>query len=110
LADDFFAEFDAVVRAKHGQGPNRARGSAVRRQHVFLRPITLGAIARRTRIDHGNALTGRAASASHGVSHGLSPGVSRREPGPHVVPNWAWAAMIFLVALLLYLVRWLNEG
>lgn len=110
LADDFFDEFDAVVRAKHGQGPNRARGSPVRRQHVFLRPITLGGIARRTRVDHGSPLTGRAASASHGMSHGLSHGVSRRQPGSHVVPNWAWAAMIFLVALLLYLARWLNEN
>ncbi|HEY4295307.1 MAG TPA: carbon monoxide dehydrogenase, partial [Paraburkholderia sp.] len=107
---DFFDEFDAVVRAKYGQGPNRARGSPVRRQHVFLRPIMLGGIARRTRIDHGNTLTGRAASASHGVSHGLSHGVSRRQPGSHVVPNWAWAVTIFLVALLLYLARWLNES
>jgi carbon monoxide dehydrogenase subunit G len=105
LADDFFAEFDAVVRAKHGQGPNRARGSTARRQHVFLRPITLGGIARRTRMDHGSTLTGRAASASHGLSHG----VSRREPCPHAVPNWAWAAMIFLVALLLYVARWISE-
>jgi hypothetical protein len=55
-------------------------------------------------------MTGRAASASHGVSHGLSHGVSRREPGSHVVPNWAWAVMIFLVALLLYAARWLSEA
>jgi carbon monoxide dehydrogenase subunit G len=109
LADDFFAEFNAVVRAKHGQGPNRARGSGLRRQHVFLRPITLGSIARRTRSEHGSALTGRAASASHGISHGLSHGVSRREPGPHALPNWAWAVMIFVVALLLYVARWISE-
>jgi carbon monoxide dehydrogenase subunit G len=105
IADDFFAEFDAVVRAKHGQGPNRARGSGARRQHVFLRPITLGGIARRTRMDHGNRLTTRAASASHGWPHS----VSHREPNPHALPNWAWAAMIFLVALLLYLARWFSE-
>jgi carbon monoxide dehydrogenase subunit G len=110
LADDFFTEFDAVVRARHGQGPNRARGSPVRRQHVFLRPITLAGIARRTRMEHGNAMTGRVASASHGVSQGLSHGVSRREHGSHVVPNWAWAVMIFLVALLLYAARWLSEA
>ncbi|MEA3128754.1 MAG: hypothetical protein QOF46_549 [Paraburkholderia sp.] len=108
LADDFFDEFGAVVRAKHGQGPNRAR-AASRRQHVFLRPITLGGVARRTRIDHGNALSGRAASASHGAAHGVSHGVSHREPGAHAVPNWAWAAMIFLVALLLYVARWISE-
>jgi carbon monoxide dehydrogenase subunit G len=109
LADDFFAEFDAVVRAKYGHGPNRARGSTVRRQHVFLRPITLSGIARRTRLDHGNVLAGRATSASQGVSHDLSRGVSQREPGSHVIPNWAWAVMIFLVALLLYAARWLSE-
>ncbi|MDR6409533.1 CoxG family protein [Paraburkholderia terricola] len=109
LADDFFEEFAAVVRAKHGQGPNRARGSAVRRQHVFLRPITLGSVARRTRADHGNALPGRAAGAAHGASHGVSPGVSHPEPSPHAVPNWAWAVMIFLVALLLYVARWISE-
>lgn len=105
LADDFFTEFDAVVRAKHGQGPNRARGSALRRQHVFLRPITLSGVARRVRPDHGSALPGRAASASHASSHE----VSHHEPSPHAVPNWAWAAMIFLVALLLYVARWISE-
>jgi carbon monoxide dehydrogenase subunit G len=109
LADDFFTEFNAVVRAKHGQGPNRARGSAARRQHVFLRPITLGGVARRTRMDHGNVLTGRPASASHGVSRGVLPAVSRRPSNPGAVPNWAWAAMIFLVALLLYVARWFSE-
>lgn len=110
LADDFFAEFDAVVRAKYGEGPNRARGAAVRRQHVFLRPITLAGIARRTRAEHAHTMTGRAAGASHGVSHGLSHDVSRREPGARVIPNWAWAVMIFLVALLLYAARWLSEA
>ncbi|MCC8394095.1 carbon monoxide dehydrogenase [Paraburkholderia sp. MMS20-SJTR3] len=105
LADDFFTEFDGVVRAKHGTGPNRARGAAPRRQHVFLRPISLGAIARRTRIEHASALGGRAASASHSWSQGGS----HHEPGPHVVPHWAWAGMIFVVALLLYLVRWISE-
>ncbi|MFM0045915.1 MULTISPECIES: CoxG family protein [Paraburkholderia] len=109
LADDFFDEFGAVVRAKHGQGPNRARGSGARRQHVFLRPITLSGIARRNRTEHANALTGRAASAAHGASHGVSHEVSHRDSGPHAVPNWAWAVMIFLVALLLYVARWISE-
>jgi carbon monoxide dehydrogenase subunit G len=109
LAEDFFAEFNAVVRAKHGQGPNRARGSGGRRQHVFLRPITLGGIARRTRTDHTNALTGRAASASHGVSRGVLPDVPRRSTSPGAMPHWAWAAMIFVVALLLYVARWIGE-
>jgi hypothetical protein len=50
-------------------------------------------------------LTGRAASASHGIPQG----VSHRESSPHAMPNWAWAAMIFLVALLLYIARWISE-
>jgi carbon monoxide dehydrogenase subunit G len=62
LADDFFTEFCAVVQAKHGQGPNRARGTHSRRQHVFLRPINLGGMARRVRAhDHGGTLSGRPA-------------------------------------------------
>jgi hypothetical protein len=68
---------------------------------VFLRPITLSGITRRARIEHSHALPGRAASASHSWSH--------HEPGQHVVPYWAWAAMIFLVALLLYVARWFSE-
>src|SRR5580698_5464458 len=61
LADDFFTEFCAVVQAKHGQGPNRARGTHSRRQHVFLRPINLGGMARRVRPhDHSGSLSGRA--------------------------------------------------
>ncbi|TGU67238.1 carbon monoxide dehydrogenase, partial [Mesorhizobium sp. M00.F.Ca.ET.186.01.1.1] len=71
-----------------------------RRQHVFLRPITLGSIARRTRTEHSGA-SGGTASVSHGVPH--------PEPTPHAVPYWAWAAMIFLVALLLYVARWISE-
>ncbi|MFL9873235.1 CoxG family protein [Paraburkholderia megapolitana] len=107
LADDFFTEFCAVVQAKHGQGPNRARGVPHRRQHVFLRPIGFSGAIRRARAatDRGVAPGGRVAPllgarASHGVSH--------REPDPHGVPNWAWAAMIFFVALLLYGAHWLS--
>jgi hypothetical protein len=74
-----------------------------------LRPITLGGIARRTRADHSNALAGRAASASQGVPRGVLPAVSRRSISPGAVPNWAWAAMIFVVALLLYVARWISE-
>ncbi len=108
LADDFFTEFCAVVQAKHGQGPNEARRPHTRRQHVFLRPINLSGMARRTRShDHGGTLTGRAAStpfgrASHSVSH--------HEHTPHAMPQWAWAAMIFLVALLLYAAHWFSQS
>jgi hypothetical protein len=98
LAEDFFTEFSAVVQARHGQRLNRTRGPSARRQHVFLRPISLGGIARRTRVPgHTVALTGRAAS------------VSQRDSNPHALPHWAWAAMIFLVALLLYVARRVSE-
>lgn len=95
-ADDFFSEFCEVVQAKHGLAPNLARASEQRRQHVFLRPASLQAGTKRPQIQHLNsALTGRAASALH-----------HRESNP--VPPWAWAAMIVLVALLLYAARWLS--
>jgi len=104
LADDFFTEFCAVVQAKHGKGPNQARGTQGRRQHVFLRPISLSGVARRSRLHdhHGGTLTGRAAhSLFHSVQH---------EHDPHALPNWAWAAMIFFVALLLYVARYFSQG
>jgi carbon monoxide dehydrogenase subunit G len=105
LADDFFTEFCAVVQAKHGQGPNRARGAQGRRQHIFLRPINLAGIARRmhSRAADGT-LAGRAAAmlvnarGAHGLPH--------REPHPHAISPWAWGAMILFVALLLYVSRW----
>jgi carbon monoxide dehydrogenase subunit G len=105
LADDFFTEFCAVVQAKHGKGPNRATGTQGRRQHVFLRPISLSAIARRTRSHHhhhGGTLTGRAAGMLSARAH--------HEPHPHVLPNWAWAVMIIFVAVLLYVARWFSIG
>jgi carbon monoxide dehydrogenase subunit G len=99
LADDFFTEFCAVVAVKHGQAPNRVAGGQPRRQHVFLRPINLAGLARRAHIlpQHAGAtLSGRAASTLH------------HEPPPHAMPYWAWAAMIFFVAVLLYAARWFT--
>lgn len=108
LADDFFTEFCAVVQAKHGQGPNEARGAHSRRQHVFLRPINLGGMARRVRShDHSAALTGRAASTLFGAR---SHSVSQREPTPYAMPHWVWAAMIFVVALVLYAAHWISQN
>ncbi|CAG9270583.1 CoxG family protein [Paraburkholderia unamae] len=101
LADDFFTEFCAVVAVKHGQAPNRVAGEHPRRQHVFLRPINLAGLARRAHIlpQHGGGtLSGRAASTLH------------HEPAPHAMPHWAWAAMIFFVALLLYAARWFTAN
>jgi carbon monoxide dehydrogenase subunit G len=106
LADEFFTEFCAVVQAKHGQGPNRVRGTHARRQHVFLRPINLAGLARRA-YPHGadGTLTGRAAGTLVGTrgAHGL-----HRNHEPHAMPAWAWAAMVFFVAVLLYASHWFS--
>ncbi|MGH8781043.1 CoxG family protein [Paraburkholderia sp.] len=108
LADDFFTEFCAVVQAKHGQGPNRARGTGNRRQHVFLRPIGFGSAVRRARSREPGAPHGpRAAGTLLGTR--ASQSVSHRDD-PHSVPMWAWAAMIFFVALLLYGAHWFAQG
>jgi carbon monoxide dehydrogenase subunit G len=101
LADEFFTEFCSVVAAKHGRAPNRVRGEQPRRQHVFLRPINLAAVARRAHLlpQHaGGTISGRAASTLH------------HEPTPHAMPSWAWAAMIFFVALLFYVARHFTGG
>jgi hypothetical protein len=97
-ADDFFREFCAVVQAKHGLAPNRARSAAPRRQHVFLRPASLMAATKRSLPPHlGSAFAGRAAGALH-------------HRGSGALPVWAWAAMIVFVALLLYATRWIGVG
>lgn len=96
VADDFFSEFCAVVEAKHGTGPNRAAGKEPRRSHVFLRPIGLAGVARRAhqlQQHYGSTLSGRATGTLH------------HESTPHAMPNWAWAALIFFVALLFYMAR-----
>jgi len=99
VADDFFTEFCAVVAAKHGKGPNRASGKEPR-THVFLRPIGLAGVARRAHLiaPQGGAAGGRAAGALH------------QERTPHVMPNWAWAALIFFIALLFYFARRFTGG
>lgn len=97
-ADDFFREFCAVVQAKHGLAPNRARSAAPRRQHVFLRPASLMAATKRSLPPHlGSTFAGRAAGALH-------------HRGSGALPVWAWAAMIVFVALLLYATRWIGVG
>ena len=105
LADDFFAEFCAVVEAKHGIRANRVAGSP-RRQHVFLRPINLAGLGRKT-WEHSAAaaLGGRAAGAlaSPRGAHGL-----HRQPSQQAMPAWAWVAIVVFVAVLLYALRWLT--
>lgn len=104
LADDFFAEFCAVVEAKHGRRANRA-ATGPRRQHVFLRPINLAGLGRKT-WEHSAAaaLGGRAAGTL--VSPRGAQGL-HRAPSPQAMPAWAWVAIVVLVAVLLYALRWL---
>lgn len=104
LADDFFAEFCAVVEAKHGMRANRVVGET-RRQHVFLRPINLAGLGRKS-WDHdaAAALGGRAAGTlvSPRGAHGL-----HRSASPQAMPAWAWVVVVVLVAVLLYASHWL---
>lgn len=104
LADDFFVEFCAVVEAKHGKRANRA-AAGPRRQHVFLRPINLAGLGRKT-WEHSAAaaLGGRAAGTL--VSPRGAQGL-HRSPSPQAMPAWAWVAIVVLVAVLLYALRWL---
>jgi len=104
LADDFFAEFCAVVEAKHGMRANRVAGET-RRQHVFLRPINLAGLGRKSwEHNAAAALGGRAAGTlvSPRGAHGL-----HRSSSPQPVPAWAWVVMVVLVAVLLYASHWL---
>jgi hypothetical protein len=105
LADDFFAEFCAVVEAKHGKRENRA-ASGTRRQHVFLRPGSFAGLGRKS-WEHNAAavLGGRAAGTL--VSPRGAQGV-HRAASPQVMPVWGWAAIVVLVAVLLYASHWLG--
>lgn len=105
LADDFFTEFCAVVEAKHGKRANRT-ASGTRRQHIFLRPINVAGLGRKSWDHHAAAaLGGRAAGtlASPRAAHGLD-----RSSAPQAMPAWAWVAVIVLVAALLYASHWLG--
>jgi carbon monoxide dehydrogenase subunit G len=102
LADDFFAEFSAVLQAKYGKGPNRARSGAARRQHVFLRPISLAGLARRTAstdpLDAASRRSGDAVIGQRGAE-----GLGRRRP--QSMPAWAWGAAFAVGIALLYLLH-----
>ena len=106
LADDFFAEFCAVVEAKHGKRVNLAVTGGARRHHVFLRPINVAGLGRRRWEHHAAAaLGGRAEGtlASPRAADGL-----HRASSPQAMPAWAWAIAVVLVAALLYASHWLG--
>ena len=106
-ADDFFAEFCEVVRAKHGLPSMRAAGERAERRHVFLRPSVMSAAFSR----RPGALRASSADAhASGVLRHRLPGhgfVHRdrdhsHDPHPLGLPGWAWAAMLVCIALFAY--------
>ncbi|GLU33159.1 SRPBCC domain-containing protein [Trinickia caryophylli] len=100
LAEDFFAEFGAVVEAKYGRAPNRARPAGqARRRHVFLRPISLAGASRRSSQDDASDLAGhRSGAAFLGHREAVRPDRPTSQP----MPLWLWAIVIAVVALVLY--------
>ncbi|WP_244814305.1 CoxG family protein [Caballeronia sp. Lep1P3] len=108
-ADDFFAEFCEVVRAKHGLPSMRERRDA--RRHLFLRPGAMSAAFSRRPASTARAVHGSPgdAAASGVLRHrlGAHPFAQqqrdqRQEPHPFGLHGWAWAAMLVLVALLAF--------
>lgn len=104
LAEDFFAEFAAVVEAKYGRRPSRA-GAATqsRRQHVFLRPITVAGLARRPA--SGEALDAGPAGRLDRLLPGHRDGHGSGRDEPRAMPPWAWAAALAVAGAILYLLH-----
>ena len=106
VADDFFAEFCEVVRAKHGLPSLRATGESAARRHVFLRPGGMSAAFSR----RPGAMRGSADAPGSGVlrhrlhTHGFVHHERDHSHDPHPLglPVWAWAAMLVCVALFAY--------
>jgi len=112
-ADDFFAEFCEVVRAKHGLPSMRAAGERTRR-HVFLRPGAMSAAFSRRSGSTARAVHGDSgdAPASGVLRHRLSghPFAQRErhqqhDPHPFGLPGWAWVAILVFVALFVFFVE-----
>jgi uncharacterized protein len=106
-AEDFFAEFCEVVRAKHGLAPGRA---AEDRRHVFLRPGAMSAaFSRRTNASARALGVVAGAAAPSGVLRHRLPGhgLMRRHASPDDrhplgLPGWAWTTMLVCVALFAF--------
>jgi carbon monoxide dehydrogenase subunit G len=107
IAKNFFAEFSAVVVAKYGKGPNRARTSHEPRQHVFLRPISVAGAARRPAA-HESLETGTRRLRNALAGRRGAPGFDRRTP--QILGAWAWTAAFACGVALLYVLRRLAQG
>ncbi|EKS68624.1 MULTISPECIES: SRPBCC domain-containing protein [Caballeronia] len=106
-ADDFFAEFCEVVRAKHGLPSMRAAGASAERRHVFLRPGAMSAaFSRRSGAMRGHSADAHASGVlrhrlhGHGFVHNDRD--HSHDPHPLGLPIWAWAAMLVCIALFAY--------
>jgi carbon monoxide dehydrogenase subunit G len=108
LVDDFFVEFSAVLEAKHGRRPNRARLRDGARQHVFLRPISLAGMSRRAAAQAGvEGAAGRAGGSIADTGRSMR-GLDARPASQQAMPTWAWVAAVVFVAVLLYASHWLG--
>jgi carbon monoxide dehydrogenase subunit G len=107
IAKNFFAEFSAVVVAKYGKGPNRARASHEPRQHVFLRPISVAGAARRP-ASHEPLEAGARRLKGALAGRRSAPGLDRR--ALQIVGAWAWAAAFACGVALLYVLHRLAQG
>ncbi|SAK38910.1 carbon monoxide dehydrogenase subunit G [Caballeronia hypogeia] len=106
-ADEFFAEFCEVVRAKHGLPSMRAAGESAARRHVFLRPGSMSAaLSRRASGPRGLDADAHASGVlrhrlhGHGFAHHDRD--HSHDPHPLGLPGWAWAAMLICIALFAY--------
>ncbi|WP_321801642.1 CoxG family protein [Caballeronia sp. J97] len=106
-ADEFFAEFCEVVRAKHGLPSMRAAGESAARRHVFLRPGAMSAAFSRrsgaTRTPSADAYaSGVLRHRLHGHGFVRHERDHSHDPHPLGLPVWAWAAMLVCIALFAY--------
>ncbi|GJH18957.1 carbon monoxide dehydrogenase [Caballeronia novacaledonica] len=109
-ADEFFAEFCEVVRAKHALPSMRAAGERAERRHVFLRPSAMSAaFSRRSGAMRAPSADAHASGVLRHRLHGHAFGHHERDhshdPHPLGLPIWAWAAMLVCVALFAYLAQ-----
>ncbi|AET88320.1 MULTISPECIES: CoxG family protein [Caballeronia] len=114
-ADDFFAEFCEVVRAKHGLPSMRAAGENAARRHVFLRPSSMSAaFSRRPGAMRAPSADAHASGVlrhrlhGHGFVHHDRD--HSHDPHPLGLPAWAWAAMLVCIALFAYLAQHVGLG
>lgn len=112
-ADDFFAEFCEVVRAKHGFPSLRAADGDTPRRHVFLRPGAMSTVlSRRPGATRGIGADPHASGVLRHRLHGQAFGQRERDhshdPHPLGLPAWAWAAMLVCVALFAFVAQYVG--